>query len=171
MIDNPSDIFETAQEILEEIEAIYGEYEGVAAPLPERRYVAVGGQGSQPHDCEQVTVSMEQFYVGLPGQPSQTPANCSSPTSGVFFIEVVRQTAIIEQFSRRGGQQVVPPTPEQETEFAQVQMMDARLLVEAGMRIGDKFIGAVADVSAGPESGGYQAMVMTLIAPITGQSV
>lgn len=169
MIDTPDDIFETAEQILDGIVAIYGEHEGEVSPLPERRYIAVGGQGSQPHDCEQVTVSMEQFYVGLPGQPAQIPSNCSSPTSGVFFIEVVRKTAIIEQFSRRGGEQVIPPTPAQESEFAKIQMQDARLLMEAGMRIGENFIGSVADVSAGPESGGYQAMVMTLIAPITGQ--
>lgn len=164
MIDNVNSVFDTAQDILDEISSIYSSVTGVTA-LPTKQYIAAGGQGSQPHDCEQVTISMEQLYVGMPGAPAQGPERCDSPRSAVFFVEIVRNTTITER-TARGVTVPKMRTAAQETDLARIQMQDALLLMEAGLNVASEFIGGVADVSAGPESGGYQAMVLTLILPV-----
>lgn len=162
-IENVNDIFETAQQILDEVNKVYEEHPHEATPLPTRQYIAAGGSGSQPHDCEQVTVSMGQTYTGMPGSPSETPGGCDSPLASVFYVEVVRKTLTTTQASRRGSVTPGKLDPEDEMRLAKIQMQDARLLLEAGLRVGEGFLGSVADVSSGTESGGYQAMILTVI--------
>lgn len=167
-ITNVSDIYDTATYILEEIIGIYDEYFDEVAELPGKRYIAAGGGGTQPHDEEQVTVSFDQAYVGSPGEPVQTPSPyCDEILSGVYIVEIARMTIPPVRTVRGTG---IPPrrTMEQENDLAKVQMQDARLLMEVGRRVASKYsaVGSVSDVSAGPEQGGYQAMVLTLILPV-----
>jgi hypothetical protein len=163
MIENVNDIYETAQSILDELNLTYTQHLGDVVALPTYQYIAIGGAQAQPHDCEQVTVSMEQMYTGLPGAPSDSPVRCDSPRSAVFYIEVVRKTIQPQQASRRGTAIPAKLSPTEENALAKTQMQDAMLMMEAGLRVGDQFLGSIADVSAGPESGGYQAMTMTLV--------
>lgn len=50
-----------------------------------------------------------------------------------------------------------------QSDIARKQMVDAMLLIEAGLRAGQtSLVGSIADVSAGQPQGGYQAMTMVL---------
>jgi hypothetical protein len=59
------------------------------------------------------------------------------------------------------GYQMVPP--DVQSAFARKQMVDAMLLLDAGLRAGETtLVGSLADVSAGSAQGGFQAMVLVL---------
>lgn len=170
MID-PNEFVEVAEHILNTIVTIYGEH---GVELPARRYLAVGGQGETVHDCEQVTVSFDQGYSGLPGNQAFEPVRCNSPRTGVFVVEVVRsvaspntpeaapETMIPNRLSQvTTGVGVLPP--EVLTDIAKKQMVDAMLLMEAGLRAGETTMtGSITDISAGSAQGGFQAMVMVV---------
>lgn len=175
MID-PNEFAETADYLLRMVEMVYAEHD---VDLPSRRYLAVGGQGTTVHEAEQVTVSFEQAYTGRPGAQAQEPARCDSIRTGVFVVEIVRcvpqpNTAAANPATpvpSRYGQEVtgVQALPaDVQTAHAKKQMVDAMLLLEAGLRTSEgTLVGAVADVSAGPESGGMQAMVMMVTSSAT----
>jgi hypothetical protein len=144
--------------------------------LPTRRYLAVGGQGDTVHDCEQVTVSFEQGYSGLPGNQAQEPVKCAGPRTGVYIVEVVRAlpqpntvaanptTTVPAKFAQAvTGVQTLPS--DVQSDIARKQMQDAMLLMDAGLRAGETMtIGALADVSAGSPQGGFQAMTLVVTA-------
>lgn len=160
-----------ADHILNTVVATYADH---GVDLPARRYLAVGGQGSTVHDCEQLTVSFEQGYSGLPGTQAQEPAKCNTPRTGVYIVEVVRAlpspnttdanpaTMVPSRYGQVAtGVQVLPA--EVQSAHARKQMVDAMLLLDAGLRAGETTItGSVADVSAGQPQGGYQAMTLVL---------
>ena len=83
----PHEFIEIADHILNTVVATYADH---GVDLPVRRYLAVGGQGDTVHDCEQLTVSFEQGYSGLPGNQAQEPVKCNGPRTGVYIVEVVR---------------------------------------------------------------------------------
>ncbi len=167
---------EIADLILNTVVATYADH---AVDLPTRRYLAVGGQGETVHDCEQLTVSFEQGYSGLPGNQAQEPVKCAGPRSGVYIVEVVRAlpspntpdanpTTLVP--SRYGqevtGVQILPA--EVQSAHARKQMVDAMLLLDAGLRAGETLtLGALADVSAGSPQGLFQAMTLVLTASAT----
>jgi hypothetical protein len=170
---DPNEFVELADLILNTVVATYADH-GVA--LPERRYLAVGGQGETVHDCEQVTVSFEQGYSGLPGNQAQEPVKCAGPRSGVYIVEVVRAlpspntdaanpaTTVPSRYGQEvTGVQILPA--DVQSAHARKQMVDAMLLLDAGLRAGETLqIGALADVSAGSPQGLYQAMTLVLTA-------
>lgn len=164
-IETPDDIFTTAELVLQSLNEVYLAHEGSVSPLPTRQLIASGAPGSQPHDCEQVSISFGQVYTGAPGNPSEGPVMChNAPLSAVYHVEVVRSTLPGSSGPRaRGKQGTSALTPEEEAEISRVQMQDARMLLYAGMRVGDDYLGSVADVGVGPESGGYQAVTLTVI--------
>lgn len=173
---DPNEFVETARYILQTITAVYAEH---GVDLPERRYLAVGGPGMTVHDTEQVTVSFEQGYSGIPGSQAQTPVKCDAPRTGVFVIEVVRclplpNTPVSNPKSPQPSRysqevtdvQLLPP--EVQTAHAEKQMVDAMLLLDAGLRVGEfTTFGSVADVSAGQPQGGFQAMTLMLTSSAT----
>lgn len=166
-----------AELILNTVVATYADHE---VDLPARRYLAVGGPGATVHDCEQVTVSFEQAFSGLPGNQAQEPVKCSGPRSGVYIVEVVRALPLPNTVaanpttpvpSRYGqdvtGVSVLPA--EVQSEIARKQMIDAALLLDAGLRAGETtLVGALADVSAGQPQGAFQAMTLVLTASALG---
>ena len=168
---DPQEFVQIADHILNTVVATYADH-GVA--LPDRRYLAVGGQGSTVHDCEQVTVSFEQGYSGLPGTQAQEPAKCATPRTGVYIVEVVRAvpnsntadanpaTMVPSRYGQTvTGYQMVPA--EVQSAHARKQMVDAMLLLDAGLRAGETTLtGSLADVSAGTAQGGFQAMTLIL---------
>lgn len=172
MIYDPNEFVESAEAILNTVVATYAEH---GVELPERRYLAVGGQGDTVHDCEQLTVSFEQGYSGLPGSQAQEPAKCDGPRTAVFIVEVVRElplsntvasnpsTPVPARYSQvKTGVQILPA--EVQTEIAKKQMVDAMLLLESGLRAGDLTLinGSLADVTAGSPQGGYQAISLVI---------
>lgn len=169
MID-PNEYVDVAERIMNAVVATFAEHE---IDLPERRYLAVGGQGMTVHDCEQVTVSFEQGYTGLAGNQAQEPVRCDAPRSGVYIVEIVRAlpqpntsdanpaTTVPSRFGQvTTGVEILPA--DVQSEIARVQMRDAILLMDASLRAADTTLGSLADVAAGQPQGGYQAMVLTL---------
>ncbi len=170
---DPNEFVEIADLILNTVVATYADH---GVDLPARRYLAVGGQGDTVHDCEQVTVSFEQGYSGLPGNQAQEPVKCAGPRTGVYIVEVVRAlpspnttaanpTTLVQ--SRYGaevtGVQTLPM--EVQSDMARRQMVDAMLLMDAGLRAGETMnLGALADVSAGSPQGLFQAMTLVITA-------
>lgn len=162
---------ELADRILNTVVATYADHE---VDLPARRYLAVGGPGSTVHDCEQVTVSFEQGYSGLPGNQAMEPSKCVGPRSAVFVVEVVRTLPLPNTTAANPattvpsrypnvveGVAVLPP--EVQSDIARKQMIDAMLLLDAGLRAGEtQLYGSLADVSAGQPQGGYQAISLQL---------
>lgn len=165
-----NEFVEIADLILNTVVATYAD-QGVA--LPERRYLAVGGQGDTVHDCEQVTVSFEQGYSGLPGNQAQEPATANDPRTAVFIVEVVRQlplpnttsanpaTTVQSRYASDMRVQVLPV--DVQSDIARKQMVDAMLLLDAGLRAGQTTTtGALVDISAGSPQGGYQAITAVI---------
>lgn len=170
MID-PNEFVETAEHILATIETVFAEH-GVA--LPERRYLSVGGQGSTVHDGPQVTVTFEQGYSGKPGNQAQEPVKCDGPRTGVFSVEVVRPIPVANtpeatpttQVPSRYGQVMTGVDtiePAKLTEVARAQMIDAMIMLDAGMRAADTgMLGGICDIQAGQPQGGLQAMILMI---------
>lgn len=146
--------------LLDQVNATFIENE---VDLPERQLLDMGGQGETVHDCAQVTVSFEQMYNGLPGTPDQLPTRCYSPRTATFIVEVVRCTPVVGTGGR--GQSPVPPTADEITIASIAQARDAYVLMDAGLTFAESldYAGGLADISMSPESGGFQAVVLTLV--------
>ncbi len=127
--------------------------------LPGRRYTTAGGIGTVAYDCEQLTVSWQETYLGSPGQPQfgiQNP-NCNTLHTGVFIVELVRSIPI--SFNAE-----IPPEPELIQKAADKLMKDATLLQEAGQIAAEDSLlsGALISVRAGDPAGAMQSIVMTV---------
>ena len=167
------DIFKFAELLQNVIIETYSEH-GIM--LPAKRYIAIGGIGDTVHDCEQLSISWEQSYTGLPGEQSEELSPCDGPVSSVYVVELVRNIPI----ENSGGQKRqarstsaanMPPVDIQSrTETAKIQMRDAYLLRMAAMNASVEsssiLDGALVDVSAGQPLGAYQGILMTVAIPV-----
>lgn len=153
-------IVELLEKIMNTVETIF---EQASVALPTRRYLYAGDRGETAHDCEQVTVSMAQVYSGPPGVQAALPSRCNDPRTAVIFVEIVR--CIPDKLITRGSA-ARAPLAEDLTMSAKAQAVDAWLLMDAGLTVGDDFLGSIATVSAGSPSGGYQAIVLELATAI-----
>lgn len=153
-------IFDLANHVLDVIRSRFAEYE---VELPVRQFVQIGGRGSAVHEGEQLSVSMEQVYSGLPGDQSANPTKCTDPMTVVFGIELVRCVPTPSSGGR--STKPVPVSTEKIEETAKIQSMDAQILMEAGLIAAEStwLKGGMADVTAGTPEGGLQALVMSLI--------
>lgn len=127
--------------------------------LPERRYITYGTPAA---DCAQLTVALQQLYLGSPGLPALEPSPCSAPTSAVLRIEVLREVPI------PADREMTVPV-EQMIGSAKVQIRDAQILMQAVSRMcGGTWgsMGVFADVLMGTEQGAYAGPVMTLTAGV-----
>lgn len=118
--------------------------------LPARRYIAAG---QTAHDCEQVTVSLSQLYIGPPGDQAQEPQRCEAPRSAVVLVEIVR---CIPSMNTRTGE--VDVTALQAV--AETQARDAWMLLEAATNM--DVYGILGDVTPTDPQGKYQAITLTL---------
>lgn len=179
------DIIDMSEHLLETINRIYQEA-GIA--VPELQYYVIGGQGQTAHDCEQLTVSWDQAYSGLPEAEASVPAQCDQIHTARFVIEVVREVKSVRPFIDPNTGQTVQPTLNRPAAYgrggstmkiekpdaelmkleAQQQMRDAILLLRAGLIAGEGTTGnrAIVDVSAGAPSGNYQAVIMNFTAAL-----
>lgn len=174
-----NDIVELAEHLLETINRVYVE---AGVDIPDLQYYCIGGQGQTVHECEQVTVSWDQAYSGLPEAEASIPAKCNQTHTARFVVEVVREYSTMRPFIDPNTGQTVAPTvnrpaayggrgahtqiertdPEIAKREARTQMNDAVLLLRAGLIAGEGTTtnSAIVDVSAGPASGNYQAVIM-----------
>jgi hypothetical protein len=135
------------QDVLDIVVQTFGQ---AGVTLPERQYITSGGTA---HDCEQVTVSFQQMYLGPPGDQAAEPQRCDGPRSASVLVEVVR---CIPSVNSRTG----VPDPQAQANFAVQQLVDAWMLLEAGTLM--TVYGILGDVTAGEPQGSYQAMSLTL---------
>lgn len=178
-----NDIIDMSQHLLDTINSVYADA-GIEAP--DRQYYVIGGQGQTVHDCEQVTVSWDQAYSGIPGNEASIPSVCDAIHTAAFIVEVVRKVntartptdpmAIPNSTTPTrnipghygGGTlgQAEVPKPEDFIREAKVQMQDAVLLLRAGLLAGEATTTgtSIVDVSAGAPQGGYQATIMNFVA-------
>lgn len=126
-------------------------YEQANFDLPERRYITVGATA---HDCEQLTVSFRQLYLGPPNAPVNEPFRCNTPRTVVLVIEVVRKVALPGRNT--------PPSVEAIEAKTRAKTADASLLLTAAeSALGDDTL-VVADVSCTSPQGEYQATVLNM---------
>lgn len=179
-----NDIVDMADHLLETINRVYAEQDTVV--LPDRQYYIIGGQGQTVHECEQLTVSWDQAYSGLPGNEASIPAKCDSIHTASFVVEVVRAINTARNMNEAvsptapGSTTNIPgryagavgtvgmPSEEDYMREARQQMRDAVLLLRAGLEAGDATLGesSIVDVSAGAPQGGYQATIMNFTATL-----
>ena len=76
------------------LDAVITTYTSYTMPLPGRRYYTLG---SPAIDCEQVTVSMLQMYIGSPGDEATSPRRCNDPRSVTLLVQVSREVPTVGQ--------------------------------------------------------------------------
>lgn len=130
--------------------------------LPELRYLTFA---APVHDCEQVTVTMIQSYLGGPGDQAAVPQPCSGVRSGVFQVELVRcvDDGTTQNLRQRGSS--TAPDPEIISEYARSRTRDAWALLAVPSYLGP-YNQAIADVSVTEMQGKYQGVVLNLVVQI-----
>lgn len=140
------------------LDGVVGVFEQANVSLPEKRYIAAGPVA---HDCEQVTVSFIQMYLGAIGAPADQPQRCDSPRVVVLTAQVVRCVPT------SGTRTTTGPAAATMNANTLTRMQDAWLLMEAGANAVDTFgLGVLANVTTTDPQGGFQATVLDLVAAV-----
>lgn len=155
-IDKTAWVMDSIMNAIEEVFATYG------IELPALRYLTFA---TPAHDCEQVTVTMLQAYLGTPGLQAEDPQPCAGPRSGVFQVEIVRCIDDGAGVNLRQRNATTAPNSEQASEYARSRTRDAWALLEVPQHLPD-YNGAIADVGVSEQSGKYQAVVLNLVVQI-----
>lgn len=148
---NTAVIHALMQNILESIVQVYTDDD---VELPDRHVLSVG---LAPHDCEQVNVSLDQLYIGGPGDQAEQPMRCDAPRTVGLTVQIVR--CIPTPKDRRSG---VSPA---EMSASSSQMATDFWLIMDGIMASEaaNYLGALVDVAASPPSGGYQAVQASVV--------
>lgn len=144
--------------ILQGIEEAFGYYD---IELPSLRYKTLGGV---VHDCEQVTVSLIQAYLGPPGDQASGPQPCFGPRTGVFQIELVRCFDDGSTTNVRSGKGTAPDATTISS-YADSRAEDIWAFLDVPQFVPD-YNAAIADVSVTDPQGKFQAVVMNLVIQI-----
>lgn len=154
------DVLRIANMLDEILARVIQGYEDAGVPLPERRFWTTG---TTAHDCEQLTVTFNQAYIGPVGDEANEPQRCSAPRTVQLDIEVVR--CIPGYVGPRGK----APTPEQIQTASRNQVIDAMLLLDLACTLdtwdgdlGGPGLGVIATVDAGEATGGFQGTILHL---------
>lgn len=130
-------------------------YEEYNVDLPSRRFWTMGEPAI---DCEQLSVSFIQMYLGLPGDQASQPQRCTQPRTAVLSIAVSRQIPVV-------GNNGKAPTGEKIQEGSEIAAVDCYLFMELIRRLdqwedGEYGMGVIATVEAGNPEGGYETVRM-----------
>lgn len=155
-IDKTAWLMDTIMNCVEETFAGYG------IELPALRYLTFA---TPSHDCEQVTVSMIQAYLGPPGDQAAGPQPCSGPRSGIFQVEIVRCITDGVEKNLRARNGSTAPDVDKISAYARLRTKDAWALLEVPNHFSD-YNGAIADVSVTEPQGKFQAVVLNLVVQI-----
>lgn len=141
--------------------AVEQTFDGHGIELPALRYLTLGNL--PVHDCEQVTVSFLQGYLGSPGIQEEGPQRCDGPRSGVFHVEIVRcvPQAVQGYLGRGGTNSGTGPNVEEMYEYTKSRGRDLWALLDSSGMIGD-YNTAIADASVS-EPNTHQAAVLNLV--------
>jgi hypothetical protein len=143
--------------VLERVESVYTSF---GVPLPTRRYYTIG----QPViDCEQLTVSFLQGYLGPPGDQASGPQRCNMPRTAVMSVDISRPIPVIGQ---NGG----TPTAELIQGASDIALVDAWVLLQSLNQFDywDEDLGSlsgpgvIATVEIGAVQGGYVVTTLSL---------
>ena len=74
------------------LDAIVSFYEQESIPLPAKKYWAISTVAA---DCEQLTVTLLQTYIGLPGGEGSIPAQCDGPRTAVIGLQILRKVPVV----------------------------------------------------------------------------
>lgn len=139
------------------VDSIVQVYQDAEVSVPDRHVLSVG---VAPHDCEQINVSLEQLYIGGPGDEAEQPMRCDAPRTVGLTVQIVR---CIPTPSGRGHS----VTPEAQSLSVGVLAADFWLLMEGIMAAESvNFLGALVDISASPPSGAFQAVQANVVVGI-----
>lgn len=132
--------------------------------LPSRQYYTTGTPAA---DCEQVTVSFRQAYIGPPGDEANEPQRCNSPRTAQIDIQIIRCIPGLV------GPKARAPEPEAIQAAANLQLIDAWTLLDlsCSFDMWDEMIpgtglGVIATVDAGEPQGGFQGTTLHLTVAI-----
>ena len=170
-IDEIDVLYDMAQRVLDETVSTFEELE---LSLPDRRYVAIGGVEDVAHDCEQLTVTIEQHYPGTPIDQAEAGATCESPRTVAMSVELVRCVPNMQSKGGRGGVAKAPPSPDMMNAYAKTRARDMLVMLDVGATVSDKFfmdngvagginMGGLFDVSPGAPSGNMQGVILNLV--------
>lgn len=146
------------------LERLVGGFEQAGVDLPDRRYWTTG---TPSIDCEQVTVSFNQAYIGPPGDEANEPQKCNSPRTAQLSIQIARCIpGMVGPKSRA-------PSGEAMQEAAKKQVIDAWVLLDISSSfdtwdadLPGRGLGVIATVNAGEPQGGYQVTTLQLTVAI-----
>lgn len=120
-----ADIYQLGSDLLDAVEDHFAVAPAIS--LPERSYVTIG---TPAIDCEQVVVSVPQFFTGLPGAAYVGPLVPGVTSAVEFAVSIIRCVANMDE---RGN----PPTVAAMQADAQALLADADRL-RAAMFIAKK---------------------------------
>jgi hypothetical protein len=156
-IQNYGDLDRKMKEIRSTIVSFFA---AAGVTLPVRQYTTTGGDATVAYDCEQLTVTVAQIYLGTPGEPSYQPTGCMLNMSGDFIIELVR-CAPIAAPSKRNPDKIAIPTVEEMQAATLIRAIDAQILLEAAHAV-PSTQGVVASIEFAGADGAMQAIIMRL---------
>jgi hypothetical protein len=104
--------------VVERVATIYQSYN---VPLPKRQYWTFG---TAAIDCEQMVVSLQQLYLGPPGDQASRPMRCNVPRTAVMNIMVARNFPVV-------GMNGKPPSAEALEKATYMSAVDAWVLMES----------------------------------------
>lgn len=141
--------------ILDRVVSTYGSY---SMPLPARKYWATGQSAI---DCEQLTITLIQGYLGPPGVQQTSPQRCNMPRSVVVLITVARIIPVVST----GGR---PPAAAVIEDAARISAIDAWILLQSINDL-DQWdessgfgLGTIGTLEIPPPEGGYQLVTLQL---------
>jgi hypothetical protein len=140
--------------VLERVETTFQSYN---VSLPARRYWTMGRPAI---DCEQVTVSVIQMYLGAPGAQVSSPQRCNVPRSATLNISISRETPVVGVNGR-------PPSPEKIEQAGTWAAIDAWVLMQSINQL-DQWdetgygVGVIATLDTPEPEGGFQTVTMQI---------
>jgi hypothetical protein len=135
-------------------------FQSYSMPVPARTYYTFGAPAI---DCEQLSVSFLQMYIGTPGDEATEPRRCNDPRSGTFVISIARQVPI----TQANG---APPSAQSIQDASEVSALDAWILMESTKEFDGSWgayasglgLGVIATVDVDSPEGGFQTTRMTI---------
>ena len=125
--------------------------------LPSRRYWTMGLPAI---DCEQVTVSLVQMYLGAPGAQVSSPQRCNVPRSATLNVSIAREIPVVGANGR-------PPSPEKIEQAGSLAAIDAWVLMQSINQL-DQWdetgygVGVIATLDTPEPEGGFQTVTMQI---------
>lgn len=139
------------------LETVVGIYEQQGVPAPARRFWMMN---EPAEDCEQLVVSFQQGYLGVPGDAAAEAQNCNVPRTAVINIYVTREHPVGEAGKAVNTERII--------EASKWPAVDSAVLLWALNDLNQlaDFLGpgpgVIATVNVAPPNGGVQTTVLNL---------